>query len=137
MIVSDQTLERLSAFTTDPNGGNPAGVWVSGWLASEQPERVRSLQLITATLTSVEPRQRPLDGELLAAVLDATHWTPSDLDPDLAPGLAYAGAGTVVTQGVDMGRPSRIDVHIPSTGGISVTGTAVPIPHTEQDEPAT
>lgn len=289
--MRNQTLERLSAFATDPNGGNPAGVWIGTVLPppdemlriagdvgysetaflAPSPERdhwttryfsprieidfcghatiasavvlgrrhghrtyhldtnvgvvpveVRAADdAITATLTSVEPRQRPLDGELLAAVLDATHWTPSDLDPDLVPGLAYAGAwhlvlpvrsrallaaldydfdtmgnlmtahglttiqviwhhdehafhsrnpfpvggvvedpatgaaaaalggylrhhgyvstpaDIVVTQGVDMGRPSRIDVHIPSTGGISVTGTAVPIPHTEQDEPTT
>lgn len=38
-------------------------------------------------------------------------------------------ADIVVHQGHDMGRPSLLTVHIPSTGGIRVTGTAVPIPH--------
>ncbi len=33
----------------------------------------------------------------------------------------------VITQGVDMGRPSLIEVHIPKAGGIHVTGTAVSI----------
>lgn len=34
-----------------------------------------------------------------------------------------------ITQGVDMGRPSELTVHVPTgTGGIRVTGTAVPIP---------
>lgn len=37
-------------------------------------------------------------------------------------------ADLVVVQGVDMGRPSIITVHVPSTGGINVTGTATRIP---------
>jgi PhzF family phenazine biosynthesis protein len=32
-----------------------------------------------------------------------------------------------VLQGEDMGRPSRLDVHVPAAGGIAVTGQAVPI----------
>jgi predicted PhzF superfamily epimerase YddE/YHI9 len=52
-------------------------------------------------------------------------------------GYVSAPADIVVNQGVDLGRPSRIDVHIPSTGGISVTGTAVPIPRPEPYEPTT
>lgn len=34
----------------------------------------------------------------------------------------------VVHQGHDMGRPSHLAVHVPDSGGIRVTGTAVPIP---------
>ena len=34
----------------------------------------------------------------------------------------------VIHQGHDMGRPSRIDVRIPSAGGVRVSGTAVDIP---------
>lgn len=33
----------------------------------------------------------------------------------------------VIHQGHDMGRPSRLDVHIPVDGGVRVAGTAVPI----------
>ena len=33
----------------------------------------------------------------------------------------------VIHQGHDMGRPSRLEVHIPIDGGVRVTGTAVPI----------
>jgi PhzF family phenazine biosynthesis protein len=36
-------------------------------------------------------------------------------------------ADVVVHQGHDMGRPSRLTVHIPPHGGVRVTGTAVPI----------
>ena len=32
-----------------------------------------------------------------------------------------------VVQGVDMGRPSVISVHVPNEGGIEVTGTATRI----------
>lgn len=42
-------------------------------------------------------------------------------------GYVDAPTDIVVTQGVDMGRPSRLDVHIPAAGGISVIGIAVPI----------
>lgn len=36
-------------------------------------------------------------------------------------------ADIVIIQGVDMGRPSRIDVHVPASGGIRVTGSAIDI----------
>ncbi len=43
-------------------------------------------------------------------------------------GLLVAPGAFVVHQGAAMGRPSRIDVHVPARGGITVTGTAVPLP---------
>ncbi|HET9094021.1 MAG TPA: PhzF family phenazine biosynthesis protein [Solirubrobacteraceae bacterium] len=44
-------------------------------------------------------------------------------------GLVVAPAHVTVRQGDDMGRPSRLEVDIPAgTGGVSVTGAAVPIP---------
>jgi PhzF family phenazine biosynthesis protein len=43
-------------------------------------------------------------------------------------GLVEAPAELLIWQGVDMGRPSRLAVRIPVTGGIEVTGTAVPDP---------
>ena len=43
-------------------------------------------------------------------------------------GLRAAPFDMVVRQGEAMGRPSRIDVSVPSAGGIVVTGAAVPIP---------
>lgn len=33
----------------------------------------------------------------------------------------------VVHQGVDLGRPSRLDVHVPAVGGIRVTGRVLPL----------
>lgn len=43
-------------------------------------------------------------------------------------GLLEAPARFVIRQGEDLGRPSRIEVDVPVSGGIRVTGTAVPNP---------
>ncbi|HEY0632376.1 MAG TPA: PhzF family phenazine biosynthesis isomerase [Thermoleophilaceae bacterium] len=40
-------------------------------------------------------------------------------------GLVSPPADITVVQGEDLGRPGRLDVHIPEAGGIAVTGTAV------------
>jgi PhzF family phenazine biosynthesis protein len=40
-------------------------------------------------------------------------------------GLVEPPAHVTVIQGEDMGRPGRLDVDIPATGGIAVTGQAV------------
>ncbi len=42
-------------------------------------------------------------------------------------GLIEAPARILIRQGEAMGRPSRLEVEIPATGGIVVSGTAVPI----------
>ena len=42
-------------------------------------------------------------------------------------GLVAAPASFVIRQGEAMGRPSRLFVDVPATGGIVVTGTAVPL----------
>jgi PhzF family phenazine biosynthesis protein len=170
--------------------------------------------VVTATLTSVEPRRRDVGSELLDRVLEAMYLAPEHLDDELRPDVAFAGAWHLVlplrsrdqlarlhydfdrlaelmtaeqlttvqtvwrerphrfharnpfpvggivedpatgaaaaalggylrshghvaapaditiVQGVDMGRPSIIGVHIPTSGGIGVTGTAVEIPTT-------
>lgn len=43
-------------------------------------------------------------------------------------GLITPPADFTIHQGVDMGRPSLLQVHVPEQGGIKVSGTAVPIP---------
>lgn len=48
-------------------------------------------------------------------------------------GLLTAPASFVIHQGVDMGRPSRIEVSVPEVGGITVTGAAALI--TEEQGP--
>lgn len=41
--------------------------------------------------------------------------------------LVDAPASIVILQGESLGRPSRLEVHMPATGGIVVAGTATPI----------
>jgi len=164
--MTPPTLLRLAAFTTDPAGGNPAGVWIGerlppagemqriaaevgysetaflepgaepmrwtiryyspeaeiafcghatiasavglGWRDGDGAYRLDTLagtvpvEVVTgdgpttARFTSVEPQRRDLDPGLLAACLAAFGWEPADLDPELAPDLAYAGAWHLV-----------------------------------------
>ena len=47
---------------------------------------------ITATLTSVKPHTEVVDSQLLEGALLALGWTNDELDPDLPPRIAYAGA---------------------------------------------
>ncbi len=42
-------------------------------------------------------------------------------------GLVKAPASIVILQGEAMGRPSRLEVRIPASGGIVVSGTAAPM----------
>ena len=162
-------LQRLAAFTLDPAGGNPAGVWIgealpepaemqriaaevgfsetaflapdgtgrpgahrvryfspaaevpfcghatiaSGVALAERSAADRFLLstndgLVTvdvarggdghprATLSSVEPRVRAAEPELLGAALDALRWAPAELDPALPPAVGYAGASHLI-----------------------------------------
>jgi len=162
-------LYRLSAFTTDPAGGNPAGVWIGeqlpdtetmqeiaaevgfsetafvaptkgaertvryfspeaevpfcghatiatgvqlGKLNGEGTYRLQTSvgevpvvvgkgagdqqDFWQASLTSVEPRQKPASDELLNQALAALDWTREELAPELPPVCAYAGAWHLV-----------------------------------------
>ena len=42
-------------------------------------------------------------------------------------GILHAPASIVILQGEAMGRPSRLEVQIPASGGIVVSGNAVPM----------
>ncbi|HUO86698.1 MAG TPA: PhzF family phenazine biosynthesis protein [Thermoanaerobaculia bacterium] len=158
-------LRRLAAFTTDPRGGNPAGVWIGASLpAASEMQRIaaevgdsetafvapttgrrrtvryyspeaevsfcghatiatgvllgerdgegtyrlatavgevpvevrRTGGLLEASLTSVEPRQRPAGAALVDEVLAALRWDRRELDPALPPVRAWAGAWHLV-----------------------------------------
>lgn len=163
---ADPTLRRLTAFTDDRDGGNPAGVWLGETLPSPDamletvaavgysetaflapagdgayhvryfsPEAevsfcghatiaagVRLGRLLVpgtyrfhtsvgtipvvvtarddgrlvASLTSVTPEQADPDAALLTGALDALGWRPEELDPAIAPRLAWAGAWHLV-----------------------------------------
>ncbi|PSJ47547.1 phenazine biosynthesis protein PhzF [Zobellella endophytica] len=186
----NSTLYRLSAFSADPAGGNPAGVWLGERLpdaatmqriAAEVgysetafiapltgPARtVRyyspraevsfcghatiaagvvlgqtggegTYRLATrvgevpvevgeaggqwrATLTSVGPRQRPVDDTLLQRVLALLGWREEQLDPAIPPMLAYAGAWHLVLAAADAGRLARLDYDVEALRTLMLT----------------
>ena len=57
-VVSTGTLHRLAAFTTDPNGGNPAGVWLGNAL----PEPTEMQRIAAEVGYSETAFVAPLDG---------------------------------------------------------------------------
>ncbi len=168
----------LAAFTDDPLGGNPAGVWIgdrlptdaemlgiardvgfsetaflaprSGWERtiryfspeaevpfcghatiaagvligeSDGPSRIlmrtaagevtvdvrRDGQLFRATLASVDTSYQDVDEVTLDQVLAILGWEESDLDPDLPPAVAYAGAHHLVLAAASIDRLSRLE----------------------------
>lgn len=170
-------LYRLSAFTTVPHGGNPAGVWIGETLpdaaemqriaaevgysetafivpstgtrrivryfspeaevpfcghatiaagvqlgrldgpgdylfdtpAGSVPVAVREGDAgPEATLTSVEPRHRPVPPRLVADALAALHWRADELDPSIPPALAYAGAWHLVLAAASAARLAEL-----------------------------
>lgn len=50
-------------------------------------------------------------------------------------GLVPTPPELTIHQGVDMGRPSRLEVAVPDDGGIIVRGHAVPIPRVDESRP--
>jgi PhzF family phenazine biosynthesis protein len=175
-------LLRLAAFTLDPAGGNPAGVWIGPALPSEaEMQRIASevgysetaflapdetarpgayrvryfspvaevpfcghatiasgvalaerwgpgRMLLTtndglvtvdtergpdghirATLTSVPPRVRDAEPELVVDALVALHWHRDELDETLPPAVAYAGATHLILAAGTHERLSRLD----------------------------
>jgi PhzF family phenazine biosynthesis protein len=64
---------------------------------------------IEATLTSVAPTVEPATATLLADVLVALRWSDDELDPDLPPRIAYAGARHLVLVARTRDRLARLD----------------------------
>ena len=73
------------------------GLYLFSTLIGEIPVTVTTQNGgIRASLTSVEPRKEAAPENLIQSVLDALRWSRSDLDPNLLPALAYAGAWHLV-----------------------------------------
>ncbi|ARQ71089.1 PhzF family phenazine biosynthesis protein [Streptomyces marincola] len=63
----------------------------------------------SATLTSVPPYQEPVDPADLAEALAALDWAAGDLDPELPPRIAFAGARHLVLGAGTRERLARLD----------------------------
>lgn len=172
------TLHRLSAFTSDPSGGNPAGVWLGEALpdgatmlriaaevgysetafvaptrgaartvryyspeaevsfcghatiaagvllgetagdgtyrlataVGEVPVTVsRHAGVREAALTSVEPRSGPASDTQVDQALAILRWHRDELDPTIAPAVAYAGAWHLVLAAASADRLARLE----------------------------
>lgn len=64
---------------------------------------------VTATLTSVDPRVEPAGDELVAAALGLLGWKADDLDPQLTPALAFAGAWHLIIAVSELATLSTLD----------------------------
>ncbi len=64
---------------------------------------------ITATLTSVEPHVEVVDSQTLEAALIALGWSNDELDPDLPPRIAYAGARHLILAAATRERLADLD----------------------------
>jgi PhzF family phenazine biosynthesis protein len=63
---------------------------------------------VTATLVSVAPRVDPAPDELVDAALEALGWSRAELDPDLPPRIAFAGARHLVLGAATRERLARL-----------------------------
>ncbi|MEU6083014.1 PhzF family phenazine biosynthesis isomerase [Streptomyces sp. NPDC047108] len=64
---------------------------------------------LRATLTSVEPRVESVSGEDVAEALAALAWQSAELDPDLPPRIAFAGARHLVLAAETRARLAALD----------------------------
>jgi len=64
---------------------------------------------VTATLTSVKPHIEVVDSQTLEAALVALGWSNDELDPDLPPRIAYAGARHLVLAAATRERLADLD----------------------------
>ncbi|MCX4672341.1 PhzF family phenazine biosynthesis protein [Streptomyces sp. NBC_01381] len=69
---------------------------------------------VVATLVSVETRTAPIKPPTLAELLTALCWPAADLDPELPPRAAYAGAWHPVIAAASRGRLSDLDYNMPA-----------------------
>jgi PhzF family phenazine biosynthesis protein len=174
-------LLRLTAFTLDPRGGNPAGVWLgeplpdptemlriaaeigyseTAFLAAQSTDRPRAFRVryfssaaevqfcghatiasgialaqrsgpgqfqlttndgvviveverraddrLVATMTSVQPRVRDAEPDLLADTLAALDWRADEMDPSLPPAVGYAGVFHLIIATASYDRLARL-----------------------------
>jgi PhzF family phenazine biosynthesis protein len=69
-----------------------------------------------ATLVSVPPRTVPVTEADLAALLDALRWASGDLDPDLPPRVAFAGAWHPILAAAARERLADLDYDMTALG---------------------
>jgi PhzF family phenazine biosynthesis protein len=118
--ASGGTLLRLAAFTTDPSGGNPAGVWIGETLPSEAV-----MQRVAAEVGYSETVFVAADGSAAGGRFRVRYFSPLAEVPfcghaTIAAGVALAERG--LTTASDPGRPG--EVVLMTNGGPVVVSVA-------------
>jgi PhzF family phenazine biosynthesis protein len=86
------------------------GTYYLSTIVGEVPVSVRSQDgLREASLTSVEPSCAAVPDTILDEALTHLHWARSDLDDQIHPALAYAGAYHLVLASNSLDRLNRLD----------------------------
>jgi PhzF family phenazine biosynthesis protein len=90
---------------------------------------------VTATLTSVAPHTEAAPPELLGAALTALGWSEADLDPELPPRVAYAGARHLVLAARTRARLADLDYDFEAlkTAMLAHDLTTVDLVHRDRD----
>jgi PhzF family phenazine biosynthesis protein len=120
--TADGTLLRLAAFTTDPSGGNPAGVWIGSGLPPEG-----AMQRIAAEVGYSETAFLAPDGSGLAGRFRVRYFSPLAEVPfcghaTIAAGVALAERG-MAAPGTGDGAPAKI-LLATNGGAVAVTAAA-------------
>ena len=91
-------------------GGDTDATFVLSTSAGDVPIATRTIDgQVQISLTSVDTRQKPISRERLAQYLDALNWNSADLDDDLPPAFAFAGAWHLVLATRDAKRHQNLD----------------------------
>lgn len=115
--VLSPTLRRLAAFTTDPAGGNPAGVWIGPGLP-DAGEMLRIAAEVGYSETAfLAPA--PVDGPTGAAPADHRRWTTRYYSPQAE--VSFCGHATIAS-GVVLGERFGEDTYtlVTTVGDVSV-----------------
>jgi PhzF family phenazine biosynthesis protein len=91
---------------------------------------------ITATLTSVAPRVDELAGADLDEALAALGWAREELDPDLPPRVAFAGACHLVIAAATRERLADLDYDFDRLGALMATRDWTTVQLVWREEPA-
>ncbi len=110
--MTSSTLQKLAAFTSSPQGGNPAGVWIGNELPA--PEEMQSIA-----------KQVGFSETAFVAPLQGTTRTVRYYSPEAE--VAFCGHATVAT-GVALGQKSGSAVY-----QFETTVGTIPVKVTEQD----
>jgi PhzF family phenazine biosynthesis protein len=114
------TLLRLAAFTTDPGGGNPAGVWIGDALPADGEMQRIAAQVGYSETAFLAPDGTGATGRFRVRYFSPLAEVPFCGHATIAAGVALAELGLAAPPGTE-GEPSRIE--LTTNGGAVAVST--------------